>query len=525
MRTGIRRHLLICKIAVMVAAAVLTTVNYARADPSQCDKAEDALAETNSPAVAEPLIVFLRQCAAATAAPVLSAPPTVVERVLIPWGVVPDKLAPPKFTNPSVGDVLMIGGLSPKIAATEFFNPITKKFVKTGFTGGPAAFTPIEFSADAQILIAGGFNLGVPASGSLPAKEQKLYLDANPSTSALLYDFTDGMLAATEGESLNTSRAFYTATLISGCGCALDGEVLIAGGFDSTGQPDNTAELYDPTSQTFTLLGNKMTDHRAMHTATLLNDGTVLIVGGIDRVAGVNMFNFEVDAVATNSAEIFDPSTQTFTAIPMKNLMPFGAAGHTATLLNSGKLLIAGGFEITPSELEPLGFSLNQAELYNPTTQTFTATGNLTDDRVFHTATLLPNGTVLLTGGFTTGVSWTVDTTTDVASVVFESGSFSRNTAEIFDPTTGTFACVKGTKNSACVASMAQARAGQSATLLPTGALAGEVLIAGGWSKTAIQASAELYNPAPTKTSTNGSFKATGAMSTPHALHGALLLQ
>jgi hypothetical protein len=57
------------------------------------------------------------------------------------------------------------------------------------------------------------------------------------------------------------------------------------------------------------------------------------------------------------------------------------------------------------------------------------------------------------------------------------------------------------------------------------GPLAGQVLVAGGWSKTAIQASAELYNPVPTRTSANGSFKATGSMSTPHTLHGALLLQ
>ena len=418
-----------------------------------------------------------------------------------------------------------MGGLSTKTTNTEFFNPSTKKFVKTGFTGGTAGFTPVELAAGGPVLIAGGFDLAAPPVGALATNEQKLYLAANAPTVTQLYNFAAGLLAATSGGSLNTGRAFYTATLISGCGCALDRQVLIAGGFDATGTPLDTAELYNPGTQTFTLLANPMTDARAMHTATLLSDGTVLIVGGIDRVAEV-LFGFGANAVATNSAETFDPSTQTFTAVPAKNLMPFGAAGHTATLLQNGKVLIAGGFEITPSILEPLGTSLNQAEIYDPATQAFTATGSLTDDRVLHAATLLPNGTVLVTGGATVSVSWMIDVATDVASIDFESGSVPRNTAEIYDPGAGTFTCVKGkTKNSECVASMAQTRAGQSATLLTAAPLAGQVLIVGGWSKTAIQATAELYNPTPTKTSLNGSFKATGSMSTPHVLHGALLLQ
>jgi hypothetical protein len=522
MRTGIRRHLLICKLAAMLVAAVLTTVNYAHAKEDTCD-GENTFTfvgpsfpplPVGTPAVATDKVCFDQATTLSSDLSALGIPPPAMTEVKAP-----------KFSNPVPGDVLIVGGMSTKTTAVEFFDSTTRKFAKTGIASGPAGFTPIEL--DGSVLIAAGFGLGAPVAGLLPAKSIKRYLAAAPSTVAQLYDYVTGTVAAATG-SLNVERSFYTATTIAGCSCNSDGKVLITGGFNLSGQPLRSAELYDPSSQTFMLLANSMTDSRAMHTATLLNDGTVLIVGGIDRIAGiftVNQQHFQVDAVATNSAEIFNPSAGTFTAIPAPNLMALGAAGHTATLLDDGKVLIAGGFYISPSQL--LGISLTQAEIYDPMTQTFTATGSLTDDRVLHTATLMPNGTVLVTGGFTVGLSWPVNLTNGSSNIVLESGSGARNTAEIYDPNAGAFACVKGTKKvnnaPACDPAMAQARGGQSATLMTDGPLAGQVLIAGGFGK-AIQASAELYNPAPTKSSANGSFKATGAMSTPHALHGALLL-
>jgi hypothetical protein len=514
-RHGIRRLLTIPTIAALVALTLLSTVKFASANTAPCNKKFAAQIRAG---VGNKKATFnLKKCLGAIPGGASS------DSALTKFDDSPEAVKPPKFSNPAAGDVLVIGGLSSKTTATEFFHPATRKFVKTGITGGPAAFTPIEFAEAGQILIAGGLSMAVPTTGVLSAAEQKLYLQSNALTTARVYDFATGTLTATTG-GLNTGRAFYTATLIAGCGCAADGQVLIAGGFDTTGAPLKTAELYDPTTQTFTAIANPMTDARAMHTATLLSNGTVLIIGGIDRVAEVvEPFGLGASAVAVNTAEIFDPSAKTFTAVASK--MPLGAAGQTATVLQNGKVLIAGGFEITPDPLAPLGSSINQAELYDPASQTFIGTGSLTDDRVLHTATLLPNGSVLITGGATVTVSWTIDVPTDVASIVFAAGSFARNTAEIYDPNAGTFTCIKGAKNSACVASMAQSRAGQSATLLTAAPLAGNVLIAGGWGKLGIQATAELFNPAATKTSANGSFKATGSLSTPHTLHGALLLQ
>lgn len=449
----------------------------------------------------------------------------IVSILSSPQSLGPTMALKAKTQVPAAGDVLIIGGHGKTTTAIEFYDPNNKSFALTGLTGGPAAAPSVELTKDGSILSMGGLYLAKPQAGQLPANQAKHYMVFSPSTSAQLYNFKGGTAAATAGNALNIARAGYTTTLIAGSGTALDGQVLIAGGFDiTTGKPVNTAEIYDPTTQTFTLLANSMTDHRALHTATLLSNGSVLIAGGIDRVAEV-LFGLAASAVSTNTAEIFSPATQTFTALT--STLPQGVAAHTATVLQDNKILFTGGFNITPDPFAPFGVTVNAAAIYDPGTQTFTTTGNLTDDRMLHTATLLPSGQVLITGGLTTTVSWTIDVATSIASIQ-SSGSAPRNTAELYDPNSGTFTCVKGSKAGppqVCLPSMTQARAGHSATLFSSGPLVGQVLIAGGWSKSKIESSAELYNPAATKTSTNGGFTKTGSMKTGHTLHSAILLQ
>jgi len=127
----------------------------------------------------------------------------------------------------------------------------------------------------------------------------------------------------------------------------------------------------------------------------------------------------------------------------------------TATLLPNGQVLIVGG-----SHRGAPGIA--QAELYNPTTGAFSATGSLTTGRYGHTATLLNNGKVLIAGG--------------------SGSSGALASAELYDPATGTFA-VTGSLSCAC---------GRSPALLPNGM----VLFAGGFDGTNAVASAELYDPA-----------------------------
>jgi hypothetical protein len=247
-----------------------------------------------------------------------------------------------------------------------------------------------------------------------------------------------------------------------------DGRVLITGGYDSNWNVSSSAEIYDPTLATFTVLSATMTTPRYNHTATLLSNGKVILAGGI------------ASSGLLPSAELFDPSTGSFTLIT--GAMSAARYSHTATLLTSGKVLLVGGYGNSGI--------LSSAEVFDPTTGTFSISGSsMTTAREAHTATLLQNGSVLIAGG------------------VSLSGP-SLNTGEIFDPSNGTF--------SAIATPMIQGRQGHTAVLLPTG----QVLIAGGLdSNFNVQSSAERYDPI------TGSFVATAsAMASPREYHTATLL-
>ena len=174
--------------------------------------------------------------------------------------------------------------------------------------------------------------------------------------------------------SLVTARGRHTATLLP------NGKVLVAGGKTFTNSLAST-ELYDPATGIWTTSGS-MATARDIHTATLLGNGTVLVAGGSSTS---NSSSFSL----LTSAELYDPQSGTWTATGrLANRRVF----HTATLLPSGKVLVAGGFSSN-------GGALASAELYEPATGTWTATGSLVTARWFHTATLLSNGTVLVAAG------------------------------------------------------------------------------------------------------------------------------
>jgi WD40 repeat protein len=118
------------------------------------------------------------------------------------------------------------------------------------------------------------------------------------------------------------------------------GKVLVTGGLDSTGKAIATAELYDPTNQSFTLTKGSLETARAFQTATLLKDGTVLVTGGTDGTS----------SLAT--AELYDPTTGVFSST---GNMANARQSHMATLLNDGTVLVTGGTN---------GAVLASAELY-----------------------------------------------------------------------------------------------------------------------------------------------------------------
>ncbi|HEV2417194.1 MAG TPA: kelch repeat-containing protein [Terriglobia bacterium] len=261
---------------------------------------------------------------------------------------------------------------------------------------------------------------------------------------------------------LLTGRDSHTATLLP------NGKVLIVGGEDASGNILAAAELYDPATGTFFPTGSLGTA-RMSHTATLMQNGKVLITGGINT----NFSPFELA-----SAELYDPSTGTFT---YTGIMNSARAGHTAALLNNGMVLIAGGNDNATD--------LATAELYDPNAGTFTPTGSLLTARENHTATLLGDGTVLVAGGAT------------------DDGSSVLSSAEIYNPSTGTFAAT---------GSLNTEREFHTATLLN----GGKLIVAGGYNNSAPYelASIEIYDP------TARTFTTSTNMAVPREGHTATLL-
>jgi hypothetical protein len=166
-------------------------------------------------------------------------------------------------------------------------------------------------------------------------------------------------------------RTAHTATLLS------DGRVLIVGGRDAAGTALAAAEIFDPANGTSTAIGAMLVP-RTGHAATLLNNGRVLIAGGTNATGPLT------------SAEIFDPSALEAGFRLLGANMGTARTQHTATLLSSGKVLIAGGD------------NGGTAEIFDPATETFSSTLLLmADPRSGHTASLFSGDTVLLAGGQT----------------------------------------------------------------------------------------------------------------------------
>jgi N-acetylneuraminic acid mutarotase len=319
------------------------------------------------------------------------------------------------------GKVLLTGGWSAPMvgsASAEVYDPGTNFWAAVGSMSAVRIDHTATLLGNGKVLLAGGFNYGIPSS--------------TYHSSAELYD----PAATTWGSvaSMSQARIAPTATLLN------DGRVLVTGG-DLFG---TSTELYDPATDTWAA-GPSMGVARHYHTATLLGNGKVLVVGALSSASSAN-------------AQLFDPATDTWSSVGSTS-PNLHRMGHTATLLPNGKVLVFAGVNPVPSPDEYL-FTDNSA-LFNPANNSWSLAGYAPIERAYHAATLLPNGSVLISGGRTPWDEW-------------------HNLAALYDPGADAWSAVADR--------MAWNRAHHTLTLLNTG----EVLAVGGGSA---GAAVEVYNP------------------------------
>ncbi|MDK9716487.1 MAG: choice-of-anchor D domain-containing protein [Trichlorobacter sp.] len=390
------------------------------------------------------------------------------------------------------GSVLLAGGHSAGTSREEYYL-YGSSMNYMGIMGTRRSYHSSTLLPDGRVLICGGINFSsstvhssceayTQSSNSfaavatmlnarykhtatlLPGGKVVIIGGENASGTALQQiEVIDAYDAATSTTgAMVTARAYHAMTLLA------DGRVLHNGGSNASGTLA-TSEIFNPQSSTYTATG-AMTSRRTGHTSTLLQNGKVLVAGG-GYTSGLPGF------VYLDTAELFDPATGDYTAVP--GSMTSARSSHTATLLSNGKVLLTGGQNAGST-------ALSSAELFDPLTNSFTATGALSSARKDHRAIILATGNVLFAGGV-------------------NASSQTLSSTELYNPTTGQFSAGNA---------MNSPRSSHAMTVTA----GGRVLITGGYHSNALS-SAEMYNPV------SGMFYSVDSMLTARTNHTAVTLQ
>jgi uncharacterized delta-60 repeat protein len=344
------------------------------------------------------------------------------------------------------GTVLVVGGFgaNPDVPrSAQLYDPATGGWTRLAHMPSGRAGHTATRLLDGRVLIAGGFQV---LGSATPVSVYDSCLLFDPATGA--WTSTGSFVATASGP---TGRSLHTATLLN------DGRVLVAAGIGVAFDTPRDAQLYDPATGAWTRTP-RMTafDGRAGHTATLLADGRVLVVGGYRIVAAILPIGF------LDTAQIFTPATGTWSATASLRSTTGGNQGraaHTATLLGDGRVLVAGGAGVSPDVPR-------WPQIYDPASGDWSFGAIMPLPRADHTATRLADGRVLLAGG---------------QSLVAAVRLGATRSSQLYDPATNTWVATAG---------LNAARSGHTATLLPSG----EVLAVAGVSVTNTrQATAERY--------------------------------
>ncbi len=275
------------------------------------------------------------------------------------------------------GRIMICGGTSDAnvggvLETAEIYDPAAGTFTATGSMSAARQGHTATVLPHGEVLITGG---------------QKNIGFRTALASAEIYDPNSGAFRPTG--SMSTAREGHTATLLR------DGRVLIAGGSSNGITTTSSAEVYNPRTGSFTAI-SPMNVPREAHTATLLKNGKVLIAGG-------GRGGMPGGYIVYANAEIFDPASNTFSMLNAQ--MVNDRVGQAAALLDDGRVLLAGGK--SGKVLSPFGggnlFSLaplNTAEVFDPETSSFRAVGRMQATHYLGAATRLENGMVLVTGGW-----------------------------------------------------------------------------------------------------------------------------
>lgn len=254
-----------------------------------------------------------------------------------------------------------------------------------------------------------------------------------------------------------------------------DGSALATSGGTSTrrwlpeGVPNSFALRFDPTTSAATARARPLAP-RMFVRGLLLDDGQVLLVGGASEMPTGTI-------VALASAESYDPGVNVWSPA---GAMTDARWSHSATLLPSGEVLVAGG-------TDERGRFLATAELYDPTSRSWRATGSMHEGRAWHAAVRLGSGRVLVAGG---------QIAADMATA----------SAEIYDPTTGAWQDA---------APLPRVAMDMGAAALPDG----NALVAGGWDAAAMQVrGAALVYDEPA-----AAWRGAGMLNEPRAAHSLVI--